>query len=384
LAAERVVETLGVDSCHLFRPDPGGGELVLMVGAGWSEAQVGAVLAGGAGSPAGYALARQEIVVSDCLAGENRFALPGRYRERGLTSAAVLPVMGDPAPYGVLEACRRDRPFRPEELWFLEALVQVLSLAVRRRQADEALRRSQEQLRQAQKMEAIGRLAGGVAHDFNNLLNVIEGTCELLLEDPAAGPLRRDLETIQVATRRGTELTRQLLAFSRRQDHRPQVVDLNQTVRAGEHLLQRLIGAHIDIRAELHPQPVLVHADPGHLDQVLMNLVVNARDAMPSGGRLVLETCPLDLSEPRGPVPPGAWVRLSVSDTGCGMDEETASRIFEPFFTTKEAGKGTGLGLSIVYGLVQQSGGHIEVDSRPGQGTRFHLYFPRVEAPPPV
>lgn len=238
------------------------------------------------------------------------------------------------------------------------------------------------QLRQSQKLEAIGRLAGGVAHDFNNRLTVISGQAEMLLEDlPPGHPFGEYARLILESSERSAELTAQLLAFSRRQLQRNQVVDLNETLKTVKEMAERLIGEDIDVGARMTKEATVL-ADPGQMEQVLMNLCTNARDAMPRGGRLLLSTEQRELSEVEARTAvnamPGRFVVLSVSDTGEGMDEETQSRIFEPFFTTKPAGKGTGLGLSTVYGIVSQSGGHLKVHSRPGQGTRFEIWMPRV------
>src|ERR1017187_7314723 len=239
------------------------------------------------------------------------------------------------------------------------------------------------QFRQAQKMEAIGRLAGGIAHDFNNLLMVISGYSEFLLERLGPDPrLRGPAQEISNATQRATSLTRQLLAFSRKQILAPKVLDLNEVVTENLKMLTRMIGEDIDLVMVPGPALGAVRADPGQIDQVIMNLAVNARDAMPQGGKLTIETANASLDESfartHAPLTPGEYVVLSISDTGVGMDSETQSRIFEPFFTTKGA-KGTGIGLSTVYGIVKQSGAYIFVESRVQSGTAFRAYFPRAD-----
>jgi len=258
------------------------------------------------------------------------------------------------------------------------------------RGSERALRQSEEQLRQAQKMDAVGKLAGGIAHDFNNLLMVIHGDSDLMLRRLAAGdPLRSNAEGIRDAADQAASLTRQLLAFSRKQVMAPSLVDLNGIVASIHAMLQRLLGETINLVTITAPDLGAVKADPGQMEQMILNLCVNARDAMPDGGRLTLRTANVDLDEAAaarwGDARPGPYVMLEVTDTGVGMDEETRLHLFEPFFTTKEQGKGTGLGLSTVYGTVRQSGGHIAVESAPGRGSTFTVCLPRVAAaaPPP-
>jgi PAS domain S-box-containing protein len=245
----------------------------------------------------------------------------------------------------------------------------------------------EEQLHQAQKMEAIGQLTAGIAHDFNNILAVVLGNSHFLLDGLAKDdPNRADAEEIRVAAERAATLTRQLLAFSRRQMLEPTLVDLNATVEGVRKMLRRVIGEDIDLSVTLASHLGTVRADVGQIEQVIMNLVVNARDAMPSGGKLSIETANVELDHEyvasHVTVAPGKYIVLTISDTGCGMSEETKKHLFEPFFTTKESGKGTGLGLSTCYGIVRQSNGHIWVYSEVGHGTVFKVYLPVVDAPP--
>jgi two-component system cell cycle sensor histidine kinase/response regulator CckA len=244
----------------------------------------------------------------------------------------------------------------------------------------------EEQFRQSQKMEAVGRLAGGVAHDFNNLLTVITGYCQMLLDrlEPS-DPLSADMSQVLKAADRATTLTKQLLAFSRQQIVQPKVVDLNTLITDMDHILKRLVGEDIDLHFTPSPSPVKVKVDPGQLEQVVVNLVVNARDAMPRGGRLTIATRHAsigpDAERPHSDLNPGAYAVLSVTDSGSGMDARIKTHLFEPFFTTKEKGRGTGLGLSTSYGIVKQNQGEIVVDSEPGRGSLFRIYLPAVQDP---
>ncbi len=253
------------------------------------------------------------------------------------------------------------------------------------KQVEEALKASEEQFLQAQKMEAVGRLAGGVAHDFNNLLTAIRGYSDLLLQQiDARSPYRKEVEEIHKAGERASALTRQLLAFSRKQVMQPKVLDLNEVVAGMEEMLRRMVDENIDLITVLRPDLWSVQVDRGQIEQVVMNLVVNARDAIERGGKITIETGNVVLDEEyvyrHAVVAPGAYAMLAVSDTGIGMDEDTKVRLFEPFFTTKEQGKGTGLGLSTVYGIVKQSNGYIWVYSELHRGSTFKIYLPRHEA----
>ncbi|MBL8978414.1 MAG: PAS domain S-box protein [Gemmatimonadetes bacterium] len=285
------------------------------------------------------------------------------------------------------ESHERDREGRTKV--FLNTLVGIIDGGHLARawgtQRDITLQRQlEEEARQSRKMETAGRLAGGIAHDFNNLLTAILGTSELLLGGLALGsPEREDVEEIKRAATRAANLTRQLLAFSRRQVLQPRTIELDQLVQGVESLVRRLIGEHITLRTATVPGLWRVRADPGQLEQVIVNLCVNARDAMPTGGSLLLETAnvlfPGAAHGPEAIMPAGAYVLFTVTDSGTGMDPQTLRHIFEPFFTTKEPGRGTGLGLATVYGIVKQSDGFVFVDTEVGRGSRFRIYLPRVE-----
>jgi signal transduction histidine kinase/CheY-like chemotaxis protein len=279
----------------------------------------------------------------------------------------------------------RELPIEVAVTQFQASSRSLLTIFIRdvseRKAAEESLTRTQEQLRHSQKLEAVGRLAGGVAHDFNNMLTVINGYAESLYrgiskDNRWLGPVTQILQ----AGKRASLLTRQLLAFSRKQVLQPKIFNLNDVLRDMTKLLSRVIGEDIELSTVLASDASHIKADPGQMEQVIMNLAVNARDAMPHGGKLILETMNVELDEnytrKRDEVKPGRYVMLAVTDTGCGMTESVKARVFEPFFTTKEVGKGTGLGLAMVYGIIKQSGGHIAVYSEPDRGTTFKIYLP--------
>jgi two-component system cell cycle sensor histidine kinase/response regulator CckA len=306
------------------------------------------------------------------------------FRKDGTRANVLVGVVVHDAPRAIAFVSDLTALKRAEEAGAAHAEKAQREAAARQR-TEEMLRHAEEQLRQAQKMEAVGRLAGGVAHDFNNMLSVIIGFSDMLLSGLSAiDPMRGDVAEIRTAAGRASDLTRQLLAFSRRQMLEPRVLDLNEILGRIENMLKRLIGEDIELHAVKGEGLGKVLVDPGQVEQVIVNLVVNARDAMPEGGRVTLETAMVTFDESDTnehlAAAPGEHVMLAVTDTGTGMDQATKDRIFEPFFTTKSKDKGTGLGLSMVFGTVAQSGGHISVQSEPGKGTTFKLYFPAIAA----
>jgi len=327
----------------------------------------------------------QPVWIRDVTVEDNfvRAAVAGK---AGLHGAFGFPIRVAGDVEGVVEFFSRQVREPDDELLNMVADIGLkIGQFGERTRAEDALHLTEAQLRQSQKMEAVGRLAGGVAHDFNNLLTVIRGYSELILSRLAQGdPTQREMEEVKKAADRAAGLTGQLLSFSRRQFVSAKVVDLNAVIMNMDGMLRRLLGEDIiELCADLDPQLSSIKADPGQIEQVVMNLAVNARDAMPTGGRLTIETrnVTVDKGPPREPIvlDEGHYVMLAVRDTGHGMSEETQSHLFEPFFTTKEKGKGTGLGLSTVYGIVKQSGGTIGVESRQGRGTAFKIFFPRVD-----
>ncbi|MCP9472491.1 MAG: PAS domain S-box protein [Nitrospira sp.] len=305
--------------------------------------------------------------------------------QAGLHGALGFPIRVGGEVEGVIEFFSRHVQEPDDELLKMVADIGLkIGQFCERARAEDALRQAEAQLRQSQKMEAIGRLAGGVAHDFNNLLTVIRGYSELILTRlPRGDSMRRDMEEVKKAADRAAGLTKQLLAFSRRQIVSAKVVDLNGVIKNMDGMLRRLVGEDIiEVWTDLEEEVWPIKADPGQIEQVIMNLAVNARDAMPTGGRLTIETRNITVTKEtrRGKVTleEGAYVMLAIKDSGHGMSEEVQAHLFEPFFTTKESGKGTGLGLSTVYGIVRQSGGLIGIESEPGRGTTCTIFFPRL------
>ena len=337
--------------------------------------------------PAYFSALEEQRVIAACDActdPRTRELAEEHLRAQGITSLLHVCIRLHGRVAGVVchEHVGPPREWALEEQHFASSIADLAALAL----GNAARQELEDQLRQSQKIEAVGVLAGGIAHDFNNLLTAILGYCDLLrprldLSDPG----RTHLEEIRKAGDRAAVLTRQLLAFSRKQVLDPKVLDLNAVVSGMEGLLRRLLSEDVELKSVRGERLWHVRADPGQMEMVLMNLVANARDAMPTGGKLTLETMNMELDEAynrrRPYAPPGQYVLLAVSDSGSGMDPETVSRVFEPFFTTKEKGRGTGLGLSTVYGVVKQSNGHIQVYSERGIGTTIKVYLPAVEAP---
>ncbi|HEX2091857.1 MAG TPA: PAS domain S-box protein [Longimicrobiaceae bacterium] len=317
-------------------------------------------------------------IVPEALADESRWVVERIFAGEGCTNLETRRQRKDGT---LVDVSLSTAPLRSADGRIMGILALLADISEHKR-AEQALLQSEEQLRQAQKMEAVGRLAGGIAHDFNNMLTAIKGYTEMLMIDLADHPAQEDLAEIRKSTDRATSLTRQLLAFSRKQVLQPEVLDLNAVITNTENLLHRLIGEDVELEVRTSPSLGRVRTDRGQIEQVLMNLVVNARDAMPRGGRITIETRNVEARAEEVPpgetADPGPHVLLSVSDTGTGMDEETLSHVFEPFFTTKLPGKGTGLGLATVYGIVRQSGGFIRVESAPGAGTTFRIYLPHA------
>jgi signal transduction histidine kinase/CheY-like chemotaxis protein len=337
----------------------------------------------------------QTLVLSDPAADPRLLPVHRAAMERlGYRALVAAPIKAGERIAGVLSVqTRRRLGFSEEDIEVVTAFAGQVGVALHNNRLYEELQQAyreltltQDQLLQSQKMEAIGRLAGGIAHDFNNLLTVIAGQTYMLRNQAAAGPVREGVERIEATAERAAELIRQLLAFSRKQVLQPGVLRLNAIVESMAPMLTRLIGEDIELSTRLDPQLLHIKADPTQIEQVIMNLVVNARDAMPRGGQLTVATDNVAVggtsAPPHPDVTPGTYVRLAVTDTGTGMDAETRRRLFEPFYTTKEPGKGTGLGLSTVYGIVKQSGGHIWVHSEPGRGAIFTICVPAVREAP--
>ena len=394
----KVLEYLPHQNCFLVR-----------AGVGWHEGVVGhATIAADSRSPAGYALRTGQPVISNHLGNEDRFSVPELLLEHGVRRAINVIMVGEERPYGVLEVdTEKPGVFNEHDIDFLQAVAHMLGLALKRRQAEEALRQlnetleqrveaevaerrlAEDALRQAQKMEAVGQLTGGVAHDFNNLLLVIMGNLELLGRAVTGDArLTHFVATAHKGAMRGAQLTSQLLAFARRQTLRPEKRPLNELIHEFDVLAARMLGSSIEADFLLDPRVGACEIDPAQFGSALLNLVVNARDAMPGGGKLTVRSLRLTLTQRAAAkftdAQPGTYVVVEVADTGAGMPPEVLERATEPFFTTKDAGRGTGLGLSQVYGFVRQSGGFLTIDSTVGAGTKIRIHLPEVTADIPA
>jgi two-component system cell cycle sensor histidine kinase/response regulator CckA len=401
--AELLKKALTSDYSRVMQLDHAKATVRMAAGAGWEPGVVGSSAAdAGPGTQDGYTLQREAPVLVEDLTVEDRFQPQAVLLEHGVRSGAAVTILGAQGPWGVLAVDHRQpRGYSEDEVSFLRSLADMLTACIQRQAAEKALGHNQDLLHRSQRLESLGQLAGGVAHDFNNLLTVIAGYVELGLMDleqpsPSPGSLKASLEEIRKAGRRAADLTRQLLAFGRKQVIDPRPLDLNAVLAEMEKMLRRVLGEDVSLQTNAGAELWPVKADAGQMEQVVMNLAINARDAMPEGGKLTLSLQNMDLDQATlsryaPEAAPGPYVMLSVSDTGTGMDAETRSHIFEPFFTTKELGRGTGLGLATVYGIVQQNKGFILVYSEPGLGSTFKVWLPALtdgsrpslpEAPP--
>ena len=375
--ARTVAETLQLPYTSVLERRSDGTSLVVRASVGWTHANNGqTTLPVREDTVPGLALRTDEPVLVHDFDHDARFTMRPESRANGIASAIAVPIPAGMLTFGVLEACdRKPRLFTEDDVHFLQSIAHVLGAAVDRTRTEVAFR-------QAQRLEAVGRLASGVSHDFNNMLTAITSYAEMVRGGlPQDSPLRADVDEILGAAGRAAALTRQLLAFSRQQVLQPRIVLLNDCVSGMENMLRRLTGNSVELVTRLDQNLGMVKADAGQLEQVILNLCVNARDAMPDGGTLTIETTNVELSPTatleQSIEAAGEYVMLAVTDTGTGMDADTKARIFEPFFTTKSE-QGTGLGLATVYGIVKQSGGDIWVYSEPGRGTSFKVFLPRV------
>ena len=370
-----VAQTLEVEYCAVFESVPGG-QLLMRAGAGWKSGCVGsATVPVDDYSQAGLTFRTGDAIVVADLWTERRFQASSLLMDHGVVSGATILIPTRERPFGVFSVHTvKHREFTPDDVQFLLAVAGVIGITVERLKMG-------EQLRQSQKMESIGQLAAGVAHDFNNMLTIIQGHTSALLARPTLPPDVLDpVQAVYFAAERAAGLTRQLLMFSRKNVMQVRLLDLREVVGNMSKMLQRLFGETITLEFQPPDELPVVQGDTGMIEQVIMNLAVNARDAMPKGGKLTigLGAVAVDAThvEIHPEARPGNFVRLRMSDTGIGMDSATRARIFEPFFTTKEVGKGAGLGLATVYGIVKQHDGWIEVDSEPGEGSTFDVFFP--------
>jgi PAS domain S-box-containing protein len=378
----RSVEVLGetLDACYpsVLELLPGRREVVLRAALSPEADLAGKLRLPATDGLVGFTLAQSEPVVIEELARERRFRPPPALLERGIRSGVAVTIEGKDGPFGLLGVhTDQARTFSADDLNFVSSVANVIGAAVTREREEQL----EQQLQRVRRLESIGQLAGGVAHDFNNLLAVILNFAEFALDEAEEGSeLHADIDQIRRAAERAAGLTRQLLVFSRREPVDVQVVDVNEALASTEEMLRRTIGEHIELRS--HPQPGLwpTRAGGGQLEQVLVNLAVNGRDAMPDGGRLTIRTRNTELAPPD--LPRGRWVLLTVEDTGTGMAPSVAAQAFDPFFTTKPKGQGTGLGLASVYAVVTQAGGDVGIESHVDKGTKVSVWLPAAEGLP--
>jgi signal transduction histidine kinase/DNA-binding response OmpR family regulator len=384
LVSRFVMHTLEVEFCSLMELCDDGQSLLCVAGLGWRDGVVGSVVQPGTGSLTGLTMMGEDLVVHE-LERDQRLKAPDAFlRDHGVASGISVAVKGKESVLGVLGAYTGSgRHFAEDDLHFLQGLANVVGAAIERKRGEAEIQRHQGQIQHLQRLESIGQLTAGIAHDYNNVLTIIHGHVTLVLGDTnlppgSAGSLKTALDAVE----RASNLTRQLLAFSRKQSIQPEPADLNTIIGNVTKLLDRLLGENIKLDFKPCSAATTIEADTGMMEQVIMNLAVNARDAMPRGGKLFICTSPEQITPERTQQTPearaGDFVCLKVTDTGCGMDARTLERIFEPFFTTKEPGKGTGLGLATVYGIVKQHQGWIEVQSQPGKGTTFLIFLPTL------
>jgi signal transduction histidine kinase len=385
-AVQAVARCLDADYTRIFEGEPDGERLTLTASVGQEHLVGEARVDGGADTHAGYTLRVGRPVVMRDLRMETRFEGVFLLERHGIRSGVSAPINGGDRPYGVIAAhSTQPDAFDDQDATFLQAVANVLTVAISRDQAEQL----HTELERRRRLESTSQLAGGIAHDFNNLLGVILNyaafTEDDLDRDPGAA--RGDLAEVRKAADQAADLTRQMLIFGRGPGRRLHALEINPIVRDAEGLLRSTVGERIALRLELEPDLRRTQGDPAHIQQILVNLVLNARDAMPRGGTLVIETRNVEVSaagQMNYPVPPGNYIRLAVSDTGIGMSEEVVDRAFDPFFTTKPAGKGTGLGLANVYRLVRDSGGEVRLDSKPERGTTVRIYLPASSEGAPV
>ena len=376
LAAEEISRVMGTALVSVFELHAAGRDLALRAGTGLAEGTIGEETIAGTASKGGYVISAKEPVVTEDLSEEDRFEAPPILLEHGVVSTVSVAIEGGERPFGIICASTRERrEFTADDLHFLGVAANILGAALAR----ERLRRLEAQLEQSRRLESIGQLAGGIAHDFNNLLGVITSYASFALEelDPRS-QLHRDISEVVTAAEHGADLTKQLLLFASRQVVQTRTVDPNDLIRSAGAILDRALGSHIELRMTLADEIPPVRLGHGQLEQILMNLAMNARDAMPEGGELKIETelvrAQDDATAPGDAA--GEFVRLSVADTGLGMSTDVARQAFEPFFTTKDRSQGTGLGLATVYGVAQAAGGWVRIDSEVGRGTAIHVYLP--------